>query len=112
MYGVMEMIDANFIRDRITELRLEKKVSEYEVSLAIGRCRNYIQGISSGKSLPSMQAFLDICEYFEIDALTFFDTGYENPQKAQIVIDEIKKLSKDDFDLFVELLKRYNKKSD
>ena len=66
-------MDEEFIRNRITELRLKKGASEYQMSLALGQNRSYIQGISSGRSLPSMAQFLKICDYFEITPLQFFD---------------------------------------
>ena len=59
-------MDEAFIRSRITELRLKKGVSEYQMSLDLGQNRSYIQAISSGRALPSMKQFLNICEYFEI----------------------------------------------
>ena len=59
-------MDEAFIRDRITELRLKKQVSEYKMSLDIGRSKGYIQSISSGRSLPSLSEFLYICEYLQI----------------------------------------------
>lgn len=44
---------AQFVRNRITSLRLEKGISEYQLSYELGKCKTYIQAISSGKSLPS-----------------------------------------------------------
>ena len=68
------MVDyTTYIRERITELRMRRGVSEYQMSLALGQNRNYIQGITSGKALPSMGQFLNICEYFEITPMQFFD---------------------------------------
>lgn len=63
------------IRRRITELRLKKDVSEYEMSLSLGMNRNYIQGITSGKALPSMAQFLNICDYFEITPIASKEGG-------------------------------------
>lgn len=57
-------MDEEFIRNRITELRLKKGASEYQMSLALGQNRSYIQGISSGRSLPSMAQFLKILYLF------------------------------------------------
>lgn len=37
-------MDEEFIRNRITELRLKKGASEYQMSLALGQNRSYIQG--------------------------------------------------------------------
>ena len=73
-------MDEAFIRSRITELRLKKGVSEYQMSLDLGQNRSYIQAISSGRALPSMKQFLNICEYFEITPLQFFDSEEVNPQ--------------------------------
>ena len=53
-------------------LRLQKGVSEYKLSKSIGKNDGYIQKISSKKSLPSMDAFIDICAYFEITPEEFF----------------------------------------
>jgi len=54
------------LRDRISQLRIQKGVSEYQMSLELGHSRGYIQNISSGKSLPSVEGLFEICDYFEI----------------------------------------------
>ena len=53
-----------FISNRITELRLLKNISEYQMSLELGQNGNYIRMISNGSSMPKMGSFLRICEYF------------------------------------------------
>lgn len=68
-----------YIHQRITQLRLQKNLSEYKLSHELGHGDSYIRGITSGKSLPSMKEFLYICEYFEITPKEFFDDGIENP---------------------------------
>ena len=55
-----------FLRKRITQLRMQKGVSEYQMSYDLGHCRGYINNISSGKSLPSITEFFSICEYFDL----------------------------------------------
>lgn len=57
---------SHFIGQRITQLRLEKDISEYQLSLELGLSKSYIQGITSGKSLPSIKQLLNICDYFGI----------------------------------------------
>ena len=52
-------MDEEFIRNRITELRLKKGVSEYQMSMDLGQNKNYVQAISSGRALPSMKQFLN-----------------------------------------------------
>ena len=49
---------AEFVRERITQLRVRKDVSEYKMSYDLGHSRGYINNISSGKTLPSMTEFL------------------------------------------------------
>ena len=41
-------IDCEYIRNRITELRIEKGVSEYRMSFDLGHSRSYFYNISLG----------------------------------------------------------------
>lgn len=45
-------MDEEFIRNRITELRLKKGVSEYQMSMDLGQNKNYVQAISITFLLP------------------------------------------------------------
>ncbi len=65
-------MDKKYVADRITELRIKKNVSEYQMSLDLGKNKSYIQNISSGRSLPSMSQFYEICQYFNITPYQFF----------------------------------------
>ena len=80
-------MDETFIRDRITQLRLRKGVSEYQMSYDLGHSRGYVYNISSGKALPPMKEFLVICDYFEITPQQFFDETTQNPELIQKAID-------------------------
>ena len=51
-------MDEQFLRDRISQLRMKKGVSEYQMSLDLGRNKTYIQSKTSGRNLPKMQQFL------------------------------------------------------
>lgn len=53
-------MDIEFIRERITQLRLQKGVSEYKMSYDLGHSRGYINNISSGKTLPYDGVFGDL----------------------------------------------------
>ncbi len=64
-------MDESFIRNRITELRMQNGVSEYKMSLDMGHSKSYIQSISSGKALPSLSEFLYICEYLHVTPKEF-----------------------------------------
>lgn len=95
-----------FIRERITQLRLQKGVSEYKMSYDLGHSRGYLNNISSGKTLPSMTEFLAICDYFEISPVEFFDTNTVNPQLSRNIMEAIAQLDEDDLQLTLMNVKR------
>lgn len=97
-----------FVRNRITQLRLNKDVSEYQMSYDLGHSRGYIYNISSGKSLPSMTEFFSICDYFAISPRDFFDMDQQNPVLMTKVIEELKYLTDNDIILLLSLIKRLN----
>lgn len=68
-----------FIRSRITELRLKKGVSEYKMSTDMGHSKSYIQSITSGRALPSLSEFLYMCEYLGVTPKQFFDENMDEP---------------------------------
>ena len=92
-------MDENYIRTRITQLRMDKGVSEYQMSLDLGQNKGYIQAISSGRSLPSIQQFLKICNYFDLTPREFFDTESSCPQLMRQTIDELRFLNENDLKL-------------
>ena len=99
-------MDDTFIRNRITELRLKKGVSEYKMSTDMGHSKSYIQSISSGRAMPALSELLYMCEYFGITPREFFDDGLKNPALLQQAIDGLKTLSDDDLALILGNIKR------
>ena len=89
-------MDTDYIVNRITELRLKKGVAEHRMSLDLGHSRSYMQGISSGRALPSMTEFLAICDYLEVTPKDFFDEGNTNPTLLQATLDKLKGLPERD----------------
>jgi len=101
---------AEFVRERITQLRLQKGVSEYKMSYDLGHSRGYINNISSGKSLPSMTEFFAICEYFNITPIDFFDVNVSNPTVMKELLDGLALLDNDDLELTLKNVNRLLKK--
>lgn len=99
-----------YIRNRITELRLQKDVSEYHMSFALGQNKNYIQSISSGKAMPSMKQFLNICEYFDMTPMQFFDDRVKYPKLIQEALEEMRELSEEDMTALIYLMKRLRRR--
>ncbi len=103
-------MDIEFVRERITQLRIQKGVSEYKMSYDLGHSRGYINNISSGKTLPSMTEFFAICDYFGITPVEFFDAKTSNPKLAQGVISALEQLEESDLELTLQNIKRLLKK--
>lgn len=74
---------SEYIADRITELRLKKGVSEYQMSYDLGHNKNYIRAITSGRSLPSVTILFDIIDYFDMTPSEFFNTPYWNQRQCE-----------------------------
>jgi len=94
-----DRMDTNFVRERITQLRMRKGVSEYQMSYDLGHSRGYVNNISSGKSLPSLTELFAICEYFQITLVEFFDENISNPALLKNVVNELEQLSEKDLQL-------------
>ena len=98
-----------FVRDRITQLRMKKGVSEYQMSYDLGHSRGYIYNISSGKVLPPLKELFSICEYFGITPQQFFDESTQTPELSQKAIEGMRQLSESDIIMllgFIDRLKR------
>lgn len=102
-------MDERFIRDRITQLRLRKGVSEYQMSCDLGHSRGYVYSISSGKALPPMKEFLAICDYFDLTPQQFFDESTQNPELLQKAVSGMKQLSEDDLLMLLGFINRLRK---
>ena len=103
-------MEYDFIRQRITDLRIKKGVSEYQMSLDLGHSRSYMQNISSGKSKPSIEEFLYICEYLEVTPSNFFDETKNEPILIQKALDGMRSLSDKDLLSLISLIDRLNEK--
>lgn len=99
-------MDYDFIRQRITELRIKKDVSEYQMSLDMGHSKNYIHHISSGQSKPSIEEFLYICDYLGVTPRDFFDEGTSNPILIQKALAGMRELPDKDLLTLLSLIER------
>ena len=99
-------MNEEFVRNRITQLRLRKGVSEYQMSYDLGHSRGYVYNISSGKALPPMKEFFAICDYFGLSPQQFFDEGNENPELIQKAIAGMRQLSEDDMLILLGIINR------
>lgn len=95
-----------YVRKRITELRMLKGVSEYQMSLDLGHGKNYIRSITSGRTLPSLTELPYICEYLGVSVRDFFD----DTAKAPVLIQELPKraqnMEDDDLQAIIQIMER------
>lgn len=101
-------MERSFVAERITQLRMEKNVSEHRMSLELNMGPGYIHNITSGNALPSMEAFFRICDYFGVTPREFF---HEDSTDSQLICEaerEIRRLDRRDLRAFVYLLRRFN----
>lgn len=77
---------------RLTELRIQKKVSAREMSLDIGQSPGYINSIENQKMSPSLPCFIIICEYLNITPSEFLSFYENNKTREELLLEGIKKL--------------------
>ncbi len=99
-------MNAAFVRNRITQLRLQKGVSEYKMSYELGHSREYINNISSGKTLPSMAEFFAICEYFGVTPVEFFNEELQTPALMKETQEALARLNPEDLALILATARR------
>lgn len=99
-------MDQDFIRRRITELRTQKGVSEYKMSMDLGHNKSYLAHISAGRTLPSLPELFYICEYLEVSLSDFFDESTAYPILVQQAVTMLKELTEDDLLAMISLMKR------
>ena len=78
-----------FVRNRITELREQKGVSEHRMSLELGKSGSYIRSITNGISMPSLRELFNIMEYFDLTPTLFF-APMDDPDSLRGIIQAVR----------------------
>lgn len=98
-------MDKKFIGDRITELRIKKNVSEYQMSLDLGKNK-----VTSSPFLPAAPclpaALLGNLRYLEVTPSQFFDTALHNLPLYEKATDLLKQLDDEDLIAVISILHR------
>lgn len=102
-------MDDAFVRNRISDLRVKKGVSEYKMSLDLGHSKSYIQSISSGRALPSLAEFLYICEYLNVTPKEFFDDGMKEAPLVSKLLDISKNLQAEQLQILISVAEQFQK---
>ena len=102
------MMNCKFVAERITQLRIKKGISEQKMSFELGHSGNYIQLISSGKMIPSLKEFFNICEFLEVSPALFFEESIEEPIIKEKALKLIRNTSNKDLEILIPLLERFS----
>ena len=105
-------MDMDFVRKRITELRMKKGISEYKLSYDLGHSKNYIHNIVTGYSQPSVRELLYLIDTLGVTPCMFFDEEgvYRNPIRIQEILDGIRDMDDRDLDTVLAVVRRLNEK--
>ncbi|MBD5466564.1 MAG: helix-turn-helix transcriptional regulator [Lachnospiraceae bacterium] len=94
--------------NRLTRLRMEKDVSARDMSLSLGLSESYINKIENEKTLPSMSTFFDICDYFHITPMEFFNMQEPFPFDIAAAVSEMNRMSKEQISRLIAFMKDIN----
>lgn len=103
-------MDKSFIKDRYAKIRIAHNLSARKLSIELGQSTEYINQIESGNNLPSMESFLNFCDYFKITPAEFFDGRIEFPVECKGIIEELNKMDSIAINQIYDLLKLINNK--
>lgn len=98
-----------FIRNRITELRMQKDVSEHRMSLDLDKSGSYIRGITSGAALPSLKELFNIITYFNMTPTEFFSPMENSETLYHKLCEQLRTLNEDDLEkvrLFISWIEK------
>lgn len=71
----------SFLADRITELRMQKGVTEIRMSRDLGRAPGYVNRITTGRGYPRYPELIRICDYLGVTPAGFFCVAEEHCQR-------------------------------
>lgn len=87
-----------YLRERITELRDRKGISEHKLSLELGKSGSYIRSITSGATMPSMRELFNIMIYFDISPPEFFAGLHGNNTLRAALGEKLRELGEADLE--------------
>lgn len=97
------------ILDRITQLRMQKNITEKKISRDIGKTSTYLSSMNKNKSMPSLRTLISICDYLGVSLSEFFDfTNNPYPIKINEIRNELLEFSENELDTLLAFLKAVN----
>ena len=60
------------IISKLAQIRVAKGISQYELSMRLGKSHTYIHDVEKGKNKLTFETFLTICKELEVEPKTLF----------------------------------------
>ena len=99
----------DFVRSRITQLRLQRNISEHKMSLDLDKSGSYIRSITNGTALPSLKELFHIITYFDMTPVEFFEPLGTSDTPYGKLCERLRCLSEDDLqkvETFLDLISK------
>lgn len=96
------------LKERIGQLRLEKGISERELSLGIGKGHTYIADLGFRSGNPTYKTLVAISDYFGITLAELFDPECKNPTTTKKIDKELHRLCGENYAAIPELLSQFS----
>lgn len=96
-----------FVKKRIAQLRMDRGMSERQLSKLLLKSPNYIGTVLDLKNpngAPSLNMFFEICAVLEISPKEFFEDGHALQNQTDGIIQEILRLTRGEKDKLDDLL--------
>lgn len=100
----------DLFRERLSKFIEQKNTNEHSLSKDLGHSGSYINGITSGRSLPSFDEFLYICEILRVEPNEFFDIETKEPTLVKDLFEEVRGLNSENIRLLIEIAKSWHRK--
>lgn len=106
------MTEIEYVKQRITALRMKLRISERQLSGMLGKSPNYIGAVLDQKNPdggPSVKMFFKICALLRVSPYEFFDEMNPYPIQTHAVIEQLFRLTErkeERMDQLVALLER------
>lgn len=99
-------VEENLIsfRNRLIQLQTEHNISSRSLSTGIGASDNYIHGVISGNTNPSLTKIFDICEFLDIPAKMLFDFDTPRERKLAHCQESAARLNPEELDYFIDMM--------
>lgn len=76
--------DLNQVIERIRRIRIEKKVSQFELAVRANFSQSFLANVESGKKKPSVMTIIRIAKALDINPREFFPETFPQRTKADI----------------------------